>query len=207
LKAYIPFWSPLESNMLNSLNLCQSKKCLKQMLQTEVRYKFCTEYVLSVSLTDFKVNKIVFLSSQNPSTIWLIFTISYTGGRGTYYQKDMSACPNICDMWLINIFKRNTEKQKLQWSLCMMWRKKVSKGEIKTRRLYEECYSTQLQTEMSTRNLPGGKGWLVRKAYNPAAICESIIWKMWEPWHFTTQWTTTACSRDSFTFLPLWRMT
>jgi hypothetical protein len=34
--------------------------------------------------------------------------------------------------------------------------------------------STQPLTEMSTRNLPGGKGWSVRKADNLTAICELV---------------------------------
>jgi hypothetical protein len=34
---------------------------------------------------------------------------------------------------------------------------------------------TQLLTEMSTRNLPGGKGRLVRKAVNLVSICEPIV--------------------------------
>jgi hypothetical protein len=35
--------------------------------------------------------------------------------------------------------------------------------------------STQPVTEMSTRNLPGGKGWPVRKADNFTSICEPIV--------------------------------
>jgi hypothetical protein len=35
--------------------------------------------------------------------------------------------------------------------------------------------STQPLTEMSTRNLPGGKGQPARKADNLTAICEPII--------------------------------
>jgi hypothetical protein len=35
--------------------------------------------------------------------------------------------------------------------------------------------STQPLTEMSTRNLPGGKGRPARKADNPTAICEPIV--------------------------------
>jgi hypothetical protein len=35
--------------------------------------------------------------------------------------------------------------------------------------------STQPQTEMSTRNLPGGKGWPARKVDNLTAICEPIV--------------------------------
>jgi hypothetical protein len=34
---------------------------------------------------------------------------------------------------------------------------------------------TQPLTEMSTRNLPGGKGRQARKADNLAAICEPIV--------------------------------
>jgi hypothetical protein len=35
--------------------------------------------------------------------------------------------------------------------------------------------STQSLTEMSTRNLPGGKGWTVRKADNLTVICEPNV--------------------------------
>jgi hypothetical protein len=37
--------------------------------------------------------------------------------------------------------------------------------------------STQPLTEMSTRNLPGGKGWPERKADNLVAICEPTVLK------------------------------
>jgi hypothetical protein len=60
---------------------------------------------------------------------------------------------------------------------------------------------TQLLTEMSTRNLPGGKGWPALKAYNLIAICEPIALKMCEPERLTTLWISMACCRDSFTFL------
>jgi hypothetical protein len=59
--------------------------------------------------------------------------------------------------------------------------------------------STQPLTEMSTRNLPGGKEG-VRKADNLTAICEPIVWKMWEPRRLTTLWASAACYWDSFTF-------
>jgi hypothetical protein len=36
--------------------------------------------------------------------------------------------------------------------------------------------STQSLTEMSTRNLPGGKGRPALKAENLTAICEPIVW-------------------------------
>jgi hypothetical protein len=61
--------------------------------------------------------------------------------------------------------------------------------------------STQPLTEMSTRNIPGGKGQLARKADNLTTICEPIVWKMWEPQHLTTLWASTACYRDTFTLL------
>jgi hypothetical protein len=59
--------------------------------------------------------------------------------------------------------------------------------------------STQPLTEMSTRNLPGGKGRPAYKADNLTAICEPIVWKTWEPRRLTTLWASTACYRDSFT--------
>jgi hypothetical protein len=40
--------------------------------------------------------------------------------------------------------------------------------------------STQPLTEMSTRNILGGKGWPERKVHNLTAIFEPIVY-MWEP--------------------------
>jgi hypothetical protein len=67
--------------------------------------------------------------------------------------------------------------------------------------------STQPLTEMSTRNLPGGKGRPARKADNLTAICESTVYKMWESRRLTTLWSSTACYRDSFVMgcLAGWR--
>jgi hypothetical protein len=61
--------------------------------------------------------------------------------------------------------------------------------------------STQPLTEMSTRNIRGGKGLPVRKADNFTAFCEPIVCKMWEPQRLTTLWVSTACYRDSFMLL------
>jgi hypothetical protein len=58
--------------------------------------------------------------------------------------------------------------------------------------------STQPLTEMSTRDLPGGKGRPACKAHSLTAICESIVWKVWEPRRLTTLWASTAGYRDSF---------
>jgi hypothetical protein len=63
--------------------------------------------------------------------------------------------------------------------------------------------STQPLTEMSTGNLPGGKWRLARTADKLTAICEPIVYKMWEPRRLTTVWAFTACYRDSFTFTNL----
>jgi hypothetical protein len=41
--------------------------------------------------------------------------------------------------------------------------------------------STQPLTEISNRNLPGGKGWLECTADNLTAICEPTVQKMWKP--------------------------
>jgi hypothetical protein len=60
---------------------------------------------------------------------------------------------------------------------------------------------TQPLTEMSTRNIPGGKGRPARKA-DLTAICEPIVYKIWEPRRLTTLWASTARYRDTFT-LPI----
>jgi hypothetical protein len=52
---------------------------------------------------------------------------------------------------------------------------------------------------MSTRNLPGGKGWSTRKANNLTVICEPIFYKILEPGRLKTLWASTAYYRDSFT--------
>jgi hypothetical protein len=59
--------------------------------------------------------------------------------------------------------------------------------------------STQTLTEMSTRNLLGGKRRPEQKADNLTAICEPNVFKMWEPRSLTTLWASTACYRDSIT--------
>jgi hypothetical protein len=52
--------------------------------------------------------------------------------------------------------------------------------------------STQPVTEMSI--------FLGGKADNFIAICELIVWEMWESQPLTTLWAFTACYWDSFTF-------
>jgi hypothetical protein len=59
--------------------------------------------------------------------------------------------------------------------------------------------STQPPREMSANNIPQGKERPARKADNLRAICEQIVWKIWEPRHLTTLWAFMACYRDSFT--------
>jgi hypothetical protein len=44
----------------------------------------------------------------------------------------------------------------------------------------------------------GGRA--AHKADNLTAICEGIVWKMWEPRRLTTLWASTACYRNSFPF-------
>jgi hypothetical protein len=63
--------------------------------------------------------------------------------------------------------------------------------------------STLSLTEMSTRNLPGGKGRPARKPDNLTAKSEQTVYKMWEPRRLTTLWASTACYRGTFIFLPL----
>jgi hypothetical protein len=59
---------------------------------------------------------------------------------------------------------------------------------------------TEPLTEMSTRTLPGGKGRPARKADKLTAICERIIYKMWEPRRLIDLWAFKPCYGDSFTF-------
>jgi hypothetical protein len=63
--------------------------------------------------------------------------------------------------------------------------------------------STQPLIEMSTRNLPGNKGWLTM-ADKLTAISEPILYKMWEPRSPTILWASTGCYRESFTFSYLY---
>jgi hypothetical protein len=63
--------------------------------------------------------------------------------------------------------------------------------------------STQPPTEMSIRNLPGGKGQRARKADNFTTIREPTVLKMCEPRSLTTLWACMICDRGSFTSLPL----
>jgi hypothetical protein len=59
--------------------------------------------------------------------------------------------------------------------------------------------SIQPLTEISTRYLPGSTECPAYKADSNTAKCEPIVYKMWEPRRLTTQWTSTACYRDSLT--------
>jgi hypothetical protein len=52
-------------------------------------------------------------------------------------------------------------------------------------------------------NVPGGKGRLARNADKLTAICESIVWKMWEPRRLTTLRAFTACTGKTLP-LPLY---
>jgi hypothetical protein len=47
------------------------------------------------------------------------------------------------------------------------------------------------------RESAGGKGRPARKIDNLAAICEPIVYKMWEPGLLTPLWASTACYRHS----------
>jgi hypothetical protein len=56
---------------------------------------------------------------------------------------------------------------------------------------------------MRTRNLPEAKGRAACNADNITAICEPIVWKMWEPQRLKTLWASMACYGDRFTFFFL----
>jgi hypothetical protein len=59
--------------------------------------------------------------------------------------------------------------------------------------------STQLLTQMNTKNIPESKGLPACKTNNLSAICEPTVLKMCEPQCFKTSWATTAHYRDNFT--------
>jgi hypothetical protein len=58
--------------------------------------------------------------------------------------------------------------------------------------------STQPLTEMSARNLPGGKERSQRKADNLTSSVSPLSRKIWEPRRLTTPWASTGCYRDRF---------
>jgi hypothetical protein len=60
---------------------------------------------------------------------------------------------------------------------------------------------TQPLTEISTRNLPGGKGRPSSEVDNLTANYETTAYKMSEPRRLTTLWASAACYKDSFAFL------
>jgi hypothetical protein len=60
--------------------------------------------------------------------------------------------------------------------------------------------STQPLTEMSTRNLPGGKGRTARNADNLTAIFVPTVLKKCKPRRLTTLRASMACYKDSLFF-------
>jgi hypothetical protein len=69
--------------------------------------------------------------------------------------------------------------------------------------------STQLLTEMSTRDYPGAKGRPEHKADNLTSPHLTVSWlsrKCWEPWQLTTLWACMSCYRDikNKNVLELW---
>jgi hypothetical protein len=59
--------------------------------------------------------------------------------------------------------------------------------------------SIQPLREMRTRNRREGKGPPARRADNLTAICEPIVYTMWEPRCLTSLCVSTAYYKDSFT--------
>jgi hypothetical protein len=55
--------------------------------------------------------------------------------------------------------------------------------------------------EISTRSFPGAKARPARKADNFIAICEPIVWIMWDPRRLTLLWVSMACYRNRVTSL------
>jgi hypothetical protein len=62
--------------------------------------------------------------------------------------------------------------------------------------------SIQPLIEMSTRNLPGGKGRPVRRA-DVTAICEPIFYEMWEPPRLKNLMGLCGLLQGQFTFMEI----
>jgi hypothetical protein len=62
---------------------------------------------------------------------------------------------------------------------------------------------TKPLTEMTTRNLPGGKGRPMHKADTLTAICEPIVYRKSGNLDVLTLWASTACFRDSFLIISV----
>jgi hypothetical protein len=60
---------------------------------------------------------------------------------------------------------------------------------------------TEPLTEMSTRNLSGGKAQPASKPDNLIVISEPIVYKLSEPPRLTIFWASTACYRDNFAYV------
>jgi hypothetical protein len=79
--------------------------------------------------------------------------------------------------------------------------KKNSSVPIALRPLWSSGQSFSLQIQRSrSSNLPGGNGRPALKADNLTAVCESTVYKMWEPRRLTTLWVSTACYKERFIF-------
>jgi hypothetical protein len=69
----------------------------------------------------------------------------------------------------------------------------------------DEAYTETLTYYIKYRIL-GSKGRPARKADYLTAICEPIVYKIWNPERLTTLWASVACYRDSFTFTIRYRI-
>jgi hypothetical protein len=63
--------------------------------------------------------------------------------------------------------------------------------------------STQSLTEMSTRNVLGDKGLWERRADNLTAICEPIVYKIWDPRRLIALRASIVCYGDQFPFVSV----
>jgi hypothetical protein len=95
---------------------------------------------------------------------------------------------------------RGTRRSVVGWGIILQaWMSRFRFPLILTNRNVSLGF-TQPLTEMNSKILPQGKRKSARKAHNLTAICESIVYKMWEPRRLTTLWVSTVDYRDSITF-------
>jgi hypothetical protein len=62
--------------------------------------------------------------------------------------------------------------------------------------------STQPLIEMSTRLIPGARGWPASED-DLTVICEAIVYQIWKPRRLSTLWVSRACYRRTFAVLSI----
>jgi hypothetical protein len=132
------------------------------------------------------------LLPTHPVIQWELRTIPRRqSGLGVKLTINLHLCPKVYFYLTILFWGHSATNQKVAGSILDEVSGFLNRPNPSSRAMV--LGSTQPLTEMSTRNLPGGKRRPARKADNLTAICEPIVWKMWDPRRLTTLWASIAC--------------